>query len=297
MAIAGRKRSAPSLEQVRREVHALGWWFQDFELPPGVRTGFGSPASYDPEPRWRLIEPYVPRDLSGMSVLDLGGNSGFFSIQMLRRGARRCVLVEPVVEFAEQARYTARRFGVRLKVVVEDVHTYCLTHAERFDYVVFLGLLYHLRYPNLVLDRAAEMTKRRLLLQSALLGHEPEEYAHYHEQYEVADAHLLSDPAFPKLTFLERVFVEPTNWWLPNAAGLSALVRAAGMEIVARPDPEIVIAEPQRQLGTARYRRLVFPRYGRPGFASLPGRIRFKPHEWQQLLDTRTEPLEPPADG
>lgn len=78
-------------------------------------------------------------------MLDVGGNAGYFSTQMKLRGAKRCVLVESYEEFTVQARFAARQFGVRLEIVNEDVHTYCLTQDERFDYVQFLGLFYHLK--------------------------------------------------------------------------------------------------------------------------------------------------------
>ena len=155
-----------SREEAEQEVHDLGWWYQDFELPSGVRTGTGQEPSYRPAERWALIEPHIPEDLSGKTVLDVGGNAGYFSIQMKLRGAERCVLVEPYREFAAQAAFAAGEFGVELEVVNEDVHTYCLTTEERFDYVLFLGLFYHLKYPVLVLDRLAEMTKDRIVFHS-----------------------------------------------------------------------------------------------------------------------------------
>src|SRR3972149_12321926 len=86
-------------EEVEQEVRALGWWYQHFELPGGVWTGTGEEPSYKPETRWKLFEPYVPQNLSGQTVLDVGGNDGFFSLQMKLRGAKRCVLVEPYIEF------------------------------------------------------------------------------------------------------------------------------------------------------------------------------------------------------
>ncbi len=113
--------------QIEREVRALGWWYQDFELPGGVRTGNGEEPSYRPDTRWKLVESYIPSDLSGKSVLDVGGNAGYFSIQMMLRGAKRCVLVEPYVEFAKQAEYATREFGCKPEIVDEDIHVYCLT--------------------------------------------------------------------------------------------------------------------------------------------------------------------------
>jgi tRNA (mo5U34)-methyltransferase len=285
-----RRRSEPTLEQVRRELWELGWWYQDFEVPPGVWTSLGSPLSYRPHGRWELMEPHLPEDLAGASVLDLGGNCGFFSIQMLLRGASRAVIVDPFTEFERQATYAAKRFGVHIDFVAEDVHTYCLTTDERFDYVIFLGLLYHLRYPNLVLDRLADMTKRRIFIQTHVIGPE-RDIEHEKEEYtDRDDDELLLDPAFPRLTFLERLYnKDPTNWWFPNYAGFSALVRAAGLEIVARPHAEFIVADPVEQLGSVRYPRLVFPRYRRPGYRIFPGRVTYEPDVWQRLLDSRVE--------
>ncbi|MBD0329881.1 MAG: DUF1698 domain-containing protein [Thermoleophilia bacterium] len=284
------RRGDPTKEQVRRELWELGWWYQDFEVPPGVWTGLGSPLAYRPHGRWELMDPHLPDDLDGASVLDLGGNCGFFSIQMLLRGAGRAVIVDPFVEFEQQAHYAARRFGVKLEFVAEDVHTYCLTHDERFDYVIFLGLLYHLRYPNLVLDRLADMTARRMFVQSHVIG-PPVEFEHEREDYpQRTEDDLLLDPAFPKLTFLERIYnKDPTNWWFPNYAGLSALVRAAGLEIVARPHPEFIVADPGERLGSAQYERLLFPRYRRPGYRTFPGRLTYEPEVWERLLASRND--------
>src|SRR5271169_6293788 len=92
------------VEQIRERVRALGWWYQCFELPGGVMTSPGAPPAYYPETRWNLIQPYVPEDLRGKTVLDVGGNAGYFSVQMMKRGAAHCTIVEPFLEFADQAR-------------------------------------------------------------------------------------------------------------------------------------------------------------------------------------------------
>src|SRR5262249_18000604 len=150
---------------IEAQVRELGWWYQHFMLPSGVWTGAGRPPSYRPDDRWKLLEPFVPDDLSGKTVLDVGGNAGYFSVQMKKRGAKRCVLVEPYVEFVKQARFVAECFDVKLEIVNQDIHTYCLTTEERFDYVLFLGLFYHLKYPGIVLDRLAEIAKQRMYFQ------------------------------------------------------------------------------------------------------------------------------------
>ena len=262
-------------------MRSLGWWYQHFELPNGIWTGDGKPPAYDPRDRWNAFEPYIPADLTGSTALDVGGNSGFFAIQMMLRGAKRVVLVEPFKEFTDQARFAAEQFDVKLDVVNADVHTYCLTTDERFDYVLFLGLFYHLKYPGLVLDRLAEMTKERFVLQSHSVGGADSEAA------ELAEAEsALEEPDYPRLAFVEHRYKnDPTNWWVPNHQALPPLVRSAGLKIVARPSAEIIVAEPDRYLGKVVYDKLVFPRYGKPGEAVYPEQLQVDPALWRQLND------------
>jgi tRNA (mo5U34)-methyltransferase len=263
-----RRATRQTRDQVEREVRTLGWWYQHFELPSGVWTGDGLPPAYDPSERWQVIAPYLPLDLEGKTVLDVGGNAGYFSLQAKLRGAAKCVLVEPVPKNVKQARFVFSQFRVRVKIVCEDVHTYCLSTKDRFDYVLFLGLFYHLKYPVLVLDRLAEMTKARLFFQSHVTGPQvdPEQLS----EEEMGDALAAT---FPRLAFVEESYRSDfSNWWIPNYQALEPLARSAGLKIVARPHPEILVTEPTRHLGTVSARRLVFPRYGKPGHPTFPPR-------------------------
>jgi|SRR5579884_2810794 tRNA (mo5U34)-methyltransferase len=254
-----------SRNAVLDELETLGWWYQSFQLPDGTWTGDGAEPAYFPHLRWECIEPFVPADLSGCTVLDLGGNSGYFSIRMKLRGAARCVLVDAYDQFLRQADFAARQFGVEIEMVNDDAHTYCLTHAERFDYVLLLGLLYHLKYPGIVLDRAAEMTRRRLYLASAVIGPE--------------DADVP-----PQLTFVEELYRgDPTNWWLPNFSALPAMMRSAGLRVIGRPHPHVLIAEPERYLGKTAIGNLVFPKYGKRDGAVHPGPQQVDAQLWSGL--------------
>jgi tRNA (mo5U34)-methyltransferase len=249
-----RRRLDP--EETEQAVRELGWWHHHFQLPNGVWTGHDGPPGYNPLQRWEPIAAYLPDELAGASVLDVGGNSGYFSLQMKLRGAGRCVMVEPIPEYANQARFVFSQFDVRVKLVPEDVHTYCLTTRERFDYVLFLGLFYHLRYPQLVLDRLAQMTRRRLFLQSHVVG-----ALRQHEPRPDVEIEEVGEESFPRLAFIENAYrSDKTNWWLPNYSAVEALARSAGLRVVSRPTPEMLVAEPARELETLRRRRLVFPR-------------------------------------
>ena len=279
-----------SREEVQRELHDLGWWYQDFELPSGARTGTGQEPSYRPAERWALIESHIPADLSGKTVLDVGGNAGYFSIQMKLRGAERCVLVEPYREFAAQAAFAAAEFGVELEVVNEDVHTYCLTTEERFDYVLFLGLFYHLKYPVLVLDRLAEMTKDRIVFHSYSVEAGGGSVRDLERDLDRVDDAEIDKSDFPAMKFIERRYNDdPTNWWFPTHTALEPMIRSAGLKVVARPHAQLIVAEPERPLGKVVYPKLVFPQYAKPGGPVHPGPQRVDPELWRKLLQSREQ--------
>ena len=277
-----------SQQTVLDQLDSLGWWYQHFQLPNGLWTGDGVVPGYNPQVRWEMIAAHMPADLGGKSVLDLGGNAGYFSIQMKLRGAGRCILVDPYVEFLEQAKFAAGQFQVDIEMVCEDSHVYCLTTQERFDYVLLLGLLYHLKYPGIVLDRAAEMTRERIYIASAVIGPEvegPAKKANY-ERYTEDD--LLLDPGFPKLAFIETLYnSDPTNWWLPNHSALPALMRSAGLQVVARPHQHVLVGQPvpdfDQHFGKAVYGNLVFPRYGKGDGTVHPGAQNVDATLWKDL--------------
>jgi hypothetical protein len=79
---------------------------------------------------------------------------------------------------------------------------------------------------------------------------------------------------FPRMAFIEPAYRgDLSNWWIPNYEALEPLARSAGLRVVARPHPEMLVADPERYLGKARYGRLVFPRYGKAGGPVFPGPI------------------------
>lgn len=279
-----------SRRQVEKMIHSLGWWYQHFEFPNGARTGNGQEPGYDVQTRWDIIKPFIPEDLTGSTVLDLGGNAGFFAAQMKLRGASKCVLVDPFSEFIEQARFTASQFEVDLELINDDAHTFCLTNEEQFDYVIFLGLLYHLKYPGLVLDRLAEMTQKRIFIHSHVIGEHHQNYTEKTNYERTRDSNLLEDPAYPKMLFIENDYNgDPTNWWIPNYQGLAALVRSAGLKIIERPHSELIIAEPEISFGKVVLTKLVFPKYGKRGKAIYPGPQRYDSNLWLDLIERSKE--------
>ena len=113
--------------------------------------------------------------------------------------------------------------------------------GERFDVVLFMGVLYHLRHPLLALDLIHEHAARDLLVfQSMQRG--AAEAEPVREDYDFWEMDQFDRPAWPKLHFVERRYAgDETNWWVPNAACAEAMLRSAGFEILSRPEAEVYV--------------------------------------------------------
>jgi tRNA (mo5U34)-methyltransferase len=190
--------------------------------------------------KWRRFADALPQDLSGKSVLDIGCNGGFYSIEMKRRGAARVLGIDHDDTYLAQARFAAETCGLDIefrKLEVYDVGAL----GETFDLVLFLGVLYHLRHPLLALDLIHEHVARNLLVfQSMQRG--SGEVEKLEPDYEFRETEIFDRPAYPKLHFIERSYSgDETNWWVPNRACTEALLRSAGFEISDHPEEEVYV--------------------------------------------------------
>jgi tRNA (mo5U34)-methyltransferase len=60
-----------------------------------------------PSVKWQRFSGAIPLDLRGMTVLDIGCNAGFYSIEMKERGADRVVGIDNGSIYLDQARFAA----------------------------------------------------------------------------------------------------------------------------------------------------------------------------------------------
>ena len=80
--------SSTNYSEIRRRVSDLGDWFHNMELG-GVQTAPQHFLGDYPRVKWQRFSHAIPADLRGKSVLDIGCNAGFYSLEMKRRGAER----------------------------------------------------------------------------------------------------------------------------------------------------------------------------------------------------------------
>jgi tRNA (mo5U34)-methyltransferase len=230
---------ALSHREIRERVEALGPWFHNLDLH-GVRTAPGHFLGDYPAIKWRHFANAIPADLTGRSVLDIGCNAGFYAMEMKRRGAARVLGLDSKEEYLAQARFAAQ--VNELEIEFRNLSVYDVgALGERFDIVIFMGVLYHLRHPLLALDLIHEHVAGELLVfQSMQRGSETIEPVK--RNYDFWTTELFDRPGFPKLHFIEHKYADdPTNWWVPNRACVEAMLRSAGFRIIGHPEGEVYI--------------------------------------------------------
>lgn len=228
-----------SPDEINRQVNRLGKWFHNINLK-GVQTAPDHFLGDYPAVKWRRFAHAIPPDLKGKSVLDLGCNAGFYSIEMKRRGASRVVGVDIDGDYLAQARFAAEVSGVDIELYQMSVYE-VEKLKKQFDIVLFMGVLYHLRYPLLALDLVRKhVVKDLFVVQTMLRGND--EVEDLDEDYSFWDESIFARSGFPRMFFIEKQYSsDPTNWWIPNRACAEAMLRTSGFHIVERPEREVFI--------------------------------------------------------
>jgi tRNA (mo5U34)-methyltransferase len=226
-------------DEIRHRIDDLGQWFHNMPLK-GVWTAPGHFLGDYPNVKWQRFAHAIPADLTGMTVLDIGCNGGFYSIEMKRRGADRVVAVDTEPMYLRQARFAAEMSGAEIEFHQMSVYDVGRL-GERFDLVIFMGVFYHLRHPLLALDLIHEHAARDMLLfQSMMRGSldvEPLE-----PNYPFTETGIFDQPGFPKMHFIEhRYSNDDSNWWVPNRACVEAMLRDSGFEIDQRAEEEVYL--------------------------------------------------------
>jgi len=208
----------------------------------GVETSPHHALGDYPANKWQRFKAAIPETLAGWTVLDVGCNAGFYSQEMKHRGADRVVGIDSDPRYLAQARLAAEVAG--LEIEFRQLSVYELPRLqERFDLVLFMGVIYHLRYPLLALDLLyAHIVGKLLVFQSMLRG--SAEAGAVARDSKFSDTSLFEAPSYPRTFFVEHSYAgDPTNWWIPNRAAAEGMLRAAGFKITGHPEDEVFICE------------------------------------------------------
>ena len=193
----------------QRNLDRTGWW-HSFELPDGRRIEGVSPIG---DLKERIGKFPIPDDLRGARVLDIGAWDGWFSFEMERRGADVVA-----VDCWDNPRFRQIRSALNSRVEYRQMDVYELTPdtVGRFDIVLFMGVLYHLKHPLLALERVCALTTGMAAVDSFIL------------RERLRPGENVEDRAVMEFYETDEFGGQTDNWCAPSLPCLMALCRTAG---------------------------------------------------------------------
>jgi tRNA (mo5U34)-methyltransferase len=195
-------------------------WFHQIDFGNGLLT-----PGYIKAPKIRRMSRMLFEgvDLKGRTLLDIGCWDGAYSVEATRRGAtvtatdhhvwhdswgdRRCIDL------------VRKHLAPSMTIVDADLPELTPERLGRFDIVLFLGVLYHLRHPLAALERVAKLVTDTLIIETRMtMRHVGKPVMQFHPGKTLGN--------------------DPTNWWTPNRPCVEEMLRDLGFRKIRYTQPD-----------------------------------------------------------
>ncbi len=236
-AVADQLPIGASPDAARAAVDRVPLWFHTFSLDAGRTYTPGVARDH----RYRL--PFLPDDLTGRSVLDVGTFDGFYAFLAEARGARRVVAVDN----EQYTDWVSARWGVDLEggegfrtiaelldsgVEYRRIDAFGLDAlSERFDLIICFGILHRVENPLGLLS----VLRRRLEQDGEVLL----------ETYGVGNPSLNTDAAIHVCEPGEVYVRDDHVYWGFSGPSLDRLAHHAGFDGATVLDAPVIDGHPR----------------------------------------------------
>lgn len=179
-------------------------WHQRFQLSVNV----WSPGQHDIE--YLLQRAGLTENLTGATLLDIGTTNGGAAFIAESRGATvTAVDIFPPKWFGFDR--IAEAFGSRARFVRASVYELPDVLKQKFDVVLFFGVLYHLRHPLLAIDALHRLAKAQVYLDTEVAAGLGPSFARFYPGAEHAG--------------------DGSNWFVPSMQCLIDWFTSSGFEV------------------------------------------------------------------
>ena len=229
---------------LQEKINAVPYWYHRIELPDGSVTPGWAPLDAD--------RYCIPKDLTGLRVLDIGSWDGYWTWEALKRGAREVVAIDdfsdhlgsltkeqrPKWETFDLCR-EAFGFTVEDPLGVSDalankegqqvrrfeMSVYDIAQLGKFDVVFFFGTIYHLKHPFLVIEKIGEVCDGAIYVETASLDD--------FSPYQGGLSHGFNQNERVMEFYPGKEYGNnESNWWVPTLQCLGLMLHSVGFKDV-----------------------------------------------------------------
>jgi len=219
-------RMSISVNEIKQMIDSVPVWHHRIELAPGIFT----PAIQQTQNLMTAIK--LPTDLSGLRVLDLGARDGFFSFECEKRGAAEVIAVDYAPVELTGFGVASKILDSKVKWITANVYRINELNLGKFDLILFLGVIYHLRNPYLAIDRIYDALKidGKVIVESHVI-----DGGFVNENGDWMDLKDM-DPRLAKLQIAQfyqggDLGGDPTSPWAPSLNTLEIFFQNSGFNI------------------------------------------------------------------
>ena len=214
-----------SMNEIKEMIDSVPVWHHRIELAPGIFT----PAIQQTQDLLASID--FPKDMSGFRVLDLGARDGFFSFECEKRGAAEVIAVDYTPAELTGFGVASKILNSKVKWLTANVYRIHELNLGKFDLILFLGVIYHLRNPYLAIDRIYDALKidGKVIVESHVIdGGFVNESGEWMNLIDI-------DPRLAKLQIAQfykgDLGGDHTNAWAPSLNTLEIMFQNSGFKI------------------------------------------------------------------
>ena len=213
------------VDEIKKMIDSVPIWHHRIELSPGIFT---------PAVQWTnevLADINLPEDLSGLRVLDLGARDGFFSFECEKRGAAEVIAVDYSPGELTGFAVASKILNSKVKWITANVYRINELNLGKFDLILFLGVIYHLRNPYLAIDRIYDAIRidGKVIVESHVI-----DGGFVNENGDWSDLKDI-DPRLAKLQIAQfyqgDLGGDDTNAWAPSLNTLEVMFKNSGFTV------------------------------------------------------------------
>lgn len=194
--IRGTKRE---YDETVAKMAELGPFYHNISLKGIQTTGVHD----HPIPIWDKLHPHLPADIIDKKCLDIGCNSGFYSLILAKGGAEVLGIDnnQAGIDVVAQAEWLESEFQTGAQFEETSIMDLSASHKNTYDMVLCLGVYHHLPDTDSALQKINQIMKKdaMLVFGSATNRYGPSEY------YAEDSAEFANDPTCYRIATPEDI--------------------------------------------------------------------------------------------